>query len=321
MTGLNIMQEKAGDHFHMIFKAGGSEKNHANYMALPGLGVLIGGMWIVNLNYWGCNQYITQRALGADLKTAREGILFAAFLKILMPIIVVIPGIAAYVLHQKGMFQAEMLKDGVLNQDNAYPVLLNLLPAGLKGLSFAALTAAIVASLAGKANSISTIFTLDIYKKFFGKDTSEAQLVYIGRGTVVAAMLIAIVASPFMGIDKKGGFQFIQEMTGLVSPGLFAAFFMGFFWKKTNSEGALFAIVGGFIMSLWMYKYMTEVPFIDKMGYVFLICVSVMVALGLWKPSDKGLEVNSDDFKISGNFAIGTGVILTTLAILYYTFW
>jgi SSS family solute:Na+ symporter len=110
-------------------------------------------------------------------------------------------------------------------------------------------------------------------------------------------------------------------MTGLVSPGLFAAFFMGFFWKKTNSEGALFAIVGGFIMSLWMYKYMTEVPFIDKMGYVFLICVSVMVALGLWKPSDKGLEVNSDDFKISGNFAIGTGVILTTLAILYYTFW
>ncbi|MEY4936839.1 MAG: hypothetical protein RIS64_3198 [Bacteroidota bacterium] len=321
MTGLNIMQEKAGDHFHMIFKAGGSEKNHANYMALPGLGVLIGGMWIVNLNYWGCNQYITQRALGADLKTAREGILFAAFLKILMPIIVVIPGIAAYVLHQKGMFQTEMLKDGVLNQDNAYPVLLNLLPAGLKGLSFAALTAAIVASLAGKANSISTIFTLDIYKKFFGKDTSEAQLVYIGRGTVVAAMLIAIVASPFMGIDKKGGFQFIQEMTGLVSPGLFAAFFMGFFWKKTNSEGALFAIVGGFIMSLWMYKYMTEVPFIDKMGYVFLICVSVMVALGLWKPSDKGLEVNSDDFKISGNFAIGTGVILTTLAILYYTFW
>ncbi|MEN9609453.1 MAG: hypothetical protein RLZZ628_267 [Bacteroidota bacterium] len=320
MTGLNLMQEKAGDHFHMIFKKDG---NHEHYMALPGLAVLVGGMWIVNLNYWGCNQYITQRALGADLKTAREGILFAAGLKILMPIIVVVPGIAAYVLYQKGMpqFQQGMLKAGALNQDNAYPVLLSLLPAGLKGLSFAALTAAIVASLAGKANSISTIFTLDIYKKFFGKDTSEAQLVYIGRGTVVAALLIAIIASPFMGIDKKGGFQFIQEMTGLVSPGLFAAFFMGFFWKKTNSEGALFAIVGGFILSLGMYNFLPEVPFIDKMGYVFLICVAVMVALGLWKPSDKGLEVDSNDFKISGTFAIGTGVILTTLVILYYTFW
>ncbi len=344
MTGFNTMREQAGDHFHMIFKKDG---NQAHYMALPGLTVLVGGMWIANLNYWGCNQYITQRALGADLPTARKGLLFAAFLKLLMPIIVVLPGIACYVLHQKGMFQAEMLKDGELNQDNAYPVLLGLLPAGLKGLSFAALTAAIVASLAGKANSISTIFTLDIYRKFFSKDASEAQLVSMGRWVVVAAMLIAIVASPFMGIDKKGGFQFIQEMTGLVSPGLFAAFFMGMFWKKTNSEGAMFAIIGGVLISLFLkfglqsvvdlseYKdsffvgsfvdtqgvVHYDIPFLDQMGFVFCICVAVMIALGLWKPSNKGLDVDSSMFKVDRTFGIGAAVILAALAVLYYTFW
>ncbi len=322
MTGFNLMRQNAGDHFHMIF-----HKDSPHYMALPGLAVLVGGMWIVNLNYWGCNQYITQRALGADLKTSREGILFAAFLKILMPVIVTVPGIAAYVLYQKGMFQAEMLKDGVLNQDNAYPVLLNLLPAGLKGLSFAALTAAIVASLAGKANSISTIFTLDLYKKFIAPNASEAQMVWIGRVTVIVAMLIGIVASPYMGIDKKGGFQFIQEMTGLVSPGLFAAFFMGFFWKKTNSEGAMFAIVGGFLMALsmhnnWMpFADWTLVPFLDRMGLVFLICIAVMIALGLWKPSNKGLEVESSMFKMDRTFAIGAVIILVMLVALYAEFW
>lgn len=315
-NGFNLMRENAGDHFHMIFK-----KESPHYMALPGLTVLIGGMWIANLNYWGCNQYITQRALGADLKTAREGLLFAAFLKLLMPIIVVLPGIACYVLHQKGMFQAEMMKNGELNPDNAYPVLLGLLPSGLKGLSFAALTAAVVASLAGKANSISTIFTLDIYRKFFSKDASEAQLVSIGRWTVVGAMLIAIVASPFMGIDKKGGFQFIQEMTGLVSPGLFAAFFMGLFWKKTNSAGAMFAIVGGFLISLGMNFHMTDIPFLDRMGYVFLLCAAVMVVLGLMNPSDKSIEIDSKMFSMDNGFKIGAAVILAALVYLYYAFW
>lgn len=341
VEGYNIMRQNADSHFHMIFNRNDTQ----NYMALPGLSVLIGAMWVVNLNYWGCNQYITQRALGADLKTAREGILFAGFLKMLMPIIVVIPGIAAYVLHQKGLYHDEMLKDGQLNQDNAYPVMLNLLPMGLKGLSFSALTAAIVASLAGKANSISTIFTLDIYRKFFDKNASEAKLVNVGRGTVVVAILIAIIASPYMGIDKKGGFQFIQEMTGLVSPGLFAAFFMGFFWKKTNSEGALFAIIGGCAIAVMMnfdqavttwgdkgnilttsadlvpFGEWARVPFIDRMGYVFAICIVVMVALGLWKPSDKGLEVDSSMFKMDRGFAIGAGIILAMLTALYAYFW
>ena len=331
VEGVRLMTQNADDHFHMIFK-----KGDTHYMALPGLTVLIGGMWIVNLNYWGCNQYITQRALGADLKTAREGILFAAFLKLLMPIIVTLPGIAAYVLHQKGLFQTEMLGDnGILNQDKAYPVLLNLLPEGLKGLSFAALTAAIVASLAGKANSISTIFTLDIFREYLGKDTSEKNLVLIGRIVIVVAMVAAIVISPLMGIDKAGGFQFVQRMTGLVSPGVFAAFIMGFFWKRTNSAGALFAIVGGFLMAYTMYLDVfpgvsvffdatswNEVPFLDQMGMVFLICIAVMFALGYALPDErKGLEIDAKMFKVSTSFAIGSAIIFVALVVIYWFFW
>ena len=331
VEGVRLMTQNADDHFHMIFK-----KGDTHYMALPGLTVLIGGMWIVNLNYWGCNQYITQRALGADLKTAREGILFAAFLKLLMPIIVTLPGIAAYVLHQKGLFQTEMLGDnGILNQDKAYPVLLNLLPEGLKGLSFAALTAAIVASLAGKANSISTIFTLDIFREYLGKDTSEKNLVLIGRIVIVVAMVAAIVISPLMGIDKAGGFQFVQRMTGLVSPGVFAAFIMGFFWKRTNSAGALFAIVGGFLMAYTMYLDVfpgvsvffdatswNEVPFLDQMGMVFLICIAVMFALGYALPDErKGLEIDAKMFKVSTSFAIGAAIIFVALVVIYWYFW
>jgi SSS family solute:Na+ symporter len=298
-------------------------------MSLPGLTVLFGGMWIVNLNYWGCNQYITQRALGADLNTARNGLLFAAFLKLLMPVIVTLPGIAAYALYQKGLFQQEMLGvDGTFNQDRAYPVLLNLLPVGLKGLSFAALTAAVVASLAGKANSISTIFTLDVFKPYFAKDMTEKKLVLVGRYTIVVAMILAIVISPFMGIEKKGGFQFIQEMTGLLSPGIFAAFIMGFFWKKTNSAGAFFAIVGGFALALAMHNNWlpgvdwTTVPFLDRMGWVFVICVVVMFVLSLVLPDEKkGLEIDTAMFKTTKGFAVGATIVIATIIFLYSYFW
>jgi SSS family solute:Na+ symporter len=340
--GFQLMFQRSEDHFHMVFPQG-----HPHYGSLPGLTILIGGMWIVNLNYWGCNQYITQRALGADLKTARNGILFAAFLKMLMPIIVVLPGIAAYTLWKEGMFQQEMLTNGELNQDRAYPVLLNLLPSGLKGLSFAALTAAVVASLAGKANSISTIFTLDIYKKYVKRDATEAQLVWMGRVAVVVSMILAIFLSPYMGIDKKGGFQFIQEMTGLVSPGVFAAFFMGFFWKRTNSAGAMFAIVGGFLLSLF-FKFVLpgavnleplaaygfavknaeavyEIPFLDVMGFVFLICVAVMLILGLTdsktQNNPKGLQIDASMFRVSGGFAVGAFVVVALLTVLYTVYW
>ncbi|MEY4525038.1 MAG: hypothetical protein RIR57_408 [Bacteroidota bacterium] len=339
MSGLNHLMTKAPEHFHMILN-----KDNANYPSLPGLTVLIGGMWIINLNYWGCNQYITQRALGADLPTARNGILFAAFLKMLMPIIVVLPGIAAYLLHKDGMFQQEMLKDGVINQDSAYPVLLNLLPAGLKGLSFAALTAAVVASMAGKANSISTIFTLDIYKKYINKDANEKQLVNIGRIAVVAAMVLAIAIAPFMGIDKKGGFEFIQEYTGYVSPGIFALFIMGFFWKRTTSNAALFAMIGGLAFSI-LTKYIPAwtgvndcmfytafldgdvymIPFMDRMGWVFIFCVVSMVIISLADPESKnnpkGLEIDAKMFKLEPSFIAGTVIVVMGIVALYTYFW
>ncbi len=341
INGFNLMVEHANDHFHMIFK-----KENANYMDLPGLTVLIGGMWIVNLNYWGCNQYITQRALGADLPTARKGILFAAFLKLLMPVIVVLPGIATYVLHQQGDFQSEMIQDGELNPDKAYPVLLNLLPSGLKGLAFAALTAAIVASLAGKANSISTIFTLDIYKKKLKPEADEKKMVSIGKITVVVAMLIAVLIAPLMGIDKKGGFQYIQEYTGFVSPGIFAMFLLSFFWKKTTSNAALFATVGGFVFSLF-FKFLPaimdlsflapygfakanssgiyEMPFLDRMGFVFLISVIGMVLISLYENKrgikTNGLEIDKGMFKMSASFTVGVLMVCGILAALYTLFW
>jgi len=323
-TGFKLMTQNHDDHFHMIYP-----KGNQHYMSLPGLTVLFGGMWIVNLNYWGCNQYITQRALGADLNTARNGLLFAAFLKLLMPVIVTLPGIAAYALYQKGMFQQEMLGvDGTFNQDRAYPVLLNLLPLGLKGLSFAALTAAVVASLAGKANSISTIFTLDVFRPYFAKEMSEKNLVIVGRIVIVVAMILAIVISPFMGIEKKGGFQFIQEMTGLLSPGIFAAFIMGFFWKRTNSAGAFFAIVGGFLLALSMHNNWlpgtdwSAMPFLDRMGWVFVICVVVMFILSLVLPDEnKGLEIDASMFKTTTGFAIGATIVIITIISLYTYFW
>ena len=336
------LMDKTPDHFHMIFN-----QSNPNYISLPGLSILIGGMWIINLNYWGCNQYITQRALGANLPTARAGILFAAFLKLLMPVIVVLPGIAAYVLHQKGLLQSEMLgKDGTLSQDNAYPVLMNLLSPGLKGLAFAALTAAIVASLAGKANSISTIFTLDIYKKFINKEADETKLVSIGRIAILVSMILAVVISPFMGIDKKGGFEFIQEYTGFLSPGIFAMFILGFFWKRTTANAALFATLGGFLMSIILKFLPTmvdlsglasmgfavkndaggyEMPFIDRMGFVFLFCVIGMVLISMAdsksKNNPKGLQIDASMFKMSNGFAVGAIIVLGILTALYTIFW
>lgn len=341
-NGFSLLMNKADDHFHMVFN-----QANPNYLDLPGLSVLIGGMWIVNLNYWGCNQYITQRALGADLPTARNGILFAAFLKLLMPVIVVLPGIAAYVLYQEGMFQNDMIAEGSVNPDRAYPVLLNLLPVGLKGLAFAALTAAIVASLAGKANSISTIFTLDIYKKFFKTSASEKEMVYVGRLAIFISMVIAMAISPLLGIDKKGGFQYIQEYTGFVSPGIFAIFILGFFWKRTTANAALVAALATFPLSLllkvlpnfadlsWLSNMgfavlnpesaLFEIPFLDRMGFVFLIVVVLMIVVSLLDPKSKdnpkALEIDADMFKPQGSFAVGAVIVCGIIAGLYLYFW
>lgn len=341
MNGFNLMTEHAADHFHMIL-----QRDNASYLDLPGLTVLLGGMWIANFSYWGCNQYITQRALGADLPTARNGILFAAFLKLLMPVIVVLPGIAVYVLYQQDdFFKQGMQVDGKEVVDRAYPLLLNLLPAGLKGLSFAALTAAIVASLAGKTNSIATIFTLDVYKKVMNKNADEAKQVQTGKIAVVVSMLIAVIIAPFLGIDK-GGLNYIQEYTGFVSPGIFAMFFLGFFWKKTTSNAALFATIGGFLFSV-LLKFLPglmdlsslasigfskanasgvfEIPFLDRMGIVFALCIAGMLLISLIENPDgkkaHAMEADTAMFKVSNAFLAGSILIVGLLIALYARFW
>lgn len=339
ISGFNLLTEKVDDHFHMILKP-----DNPSYIDLPGLSVLLGGMWIANLNYWGCNQYITQRALGADLKTARAGLLFAAALKLFMPVIVVLPGIAAYLLYKQDVFSTEMYVDGKLLPDRAYPVLLNLLPVGLKGLSFAALTAAVVASLAGKANSIATIFTYDIYKKVFNKNASEKRQIRIGKITIVVSMVLAVVISPFLGIEK-GGFQYIQEYTGFVSPGIFAMFILGFFWKRTTSNAALFATIGGFVLSVF-FKVLPlfadlsflkifnlavpvngvyEIPFLDRMAIVFIICIIGMAFISVRDNRrgivPKGLEIDTKLFRTDPKFTAGALLLIGILVALYTLFW
>ena len=327
IKGLSVLKEKAPSHFHMIF-----DSSSPHYKDLPGLSVLIGGMWINNLNYWGCNQYITQRALGADLNTARKGILFAAFLKLLVPLIVVIPGIAMYVMYQNGMFQAEMTDaSGLIRPDHSYPTLMNLLPDGLKGLAFAALTAAIVASLAGKANSISTIFSLDIYKKFFEKEATEKQLVRTGRITVIVAMLLAgLVAPALKSLDQA--YQFIQEYVGFISPGVLSIFLLGFFWKRTTSAAALTSAILTIPLStflkflpVWTNGFVPDLPFMDRMTLVFIILMVLMIVMSL---ADKRSKYNTNIvlidkkmFRSSPGFLVGSAIIIGILAALYTVFY
>jgi SSS family solute:Na+ symporter len=324
--GMSILRKEAPEHFHMIF-----DSSNKYYKELPGLSVLFGGMLVNNLAYWGCNQYIVQRALGADLATARKGILFAAFLKLLVPVIAVLPGIVMYVLHNKGMFQQEMSDAaGVIKPDHAYPTLMNLLPAGLKGIAFAALTAAVVASLAGKANSISTIFSLDIYKKYFNKEASERKMVLTGRWAVVIAMVIAgIVAPALKSLDQA--YQFIQEYVGFVSPGVLAIFMLGLFWKRTTASAALAGAVLTIPIStvlkflpVWTNGGFPDIAFLNRMVITFVAITALMIVMSLTNPKKEGeheIEVDSSMFKITTGFAVGSVIISGVLIALYTVFW
>lgn len=327
LKGLSVLRDEAPDHFHMIF-----DKSSPHYRELPGISVLIGGMLINNLAYWGCNQYIVQRALGADLKTARSGILFAAFLKLLVPVIAVLPGIIMYVLHNKGLYQQEMVDEaGVLKPDHAYPTLMNLLPAGLKGVAFAALTAAIVASLAGKANSISTIFSLDIYKKYFNKDASDKKVVRTGRWAVIISMFLAAIVTPSLrSLDQA--YQFIQEYVGFFSPGVLAIFLLGMFWKKTTAQAALAGAVLTVPISAilkflpsWTNGAFPDYPFLDRMTITFFVIAILMIIISLSRPKPENeqhiIEVDKSLFRVSTPFVIGSVIICGILAALYTVFW
>ena len=329
-NGLLSLRKQADSHFHMFFA-----KGHPQYEILPGMALVTGGMWLNNLYYWGCNQYIVQRALGADLKTARSGLLFAAFLKLMIPLIVVIPGIAAYVLYQSGPFRAAMTDaSGIVKPDQAYPVLMNLLPVGMKGLAFAALTAAIVASLAGKCNSISTIFTLDLYKKYVDKDASEQKLVNVGRWAVVVSFAVAIAIAPMLrSLDQV--YQYIQEYTNFITPGIFAIFLLGFFWKRATNRAALTVAILTLPLSL-LLKFWPEVmhlvnveadsiPFLHRTTWVFCIDVALMIVISLTDPAGqatgKSIIVDRQMFRVSPSFVAGSLGIAAILAVLYVTFW
>ena len=350
IAGFNHLLKVAPDHFKMIFDkptAGSTQKQIDDYSSLPGLAMMAAGMWIANLNYWGCNQYITQRALGADLKTARTGILFAAFLKLLMPILVVLPGIAAYVLYQNGELQQEMLTNGALNQDNAYSSVVGFLPVGLKGLSMAALTAAIVASLAGKANSISTIYSLDIYKKYINSDAPDNKIVTTGRMMIIISLIIAIIINwnDTLGIGGKGGFEFIQKYTGYISPAIFPVFLLGFFWKKATSKAAITGIIVGVILSIVFDKFIVgwagnetliytaysnghggfEIPYLIQMGLVFAFTMLTMVLVSLIDSKGQSHEndiiEDATRYKLSNANLAMIFIVLGLVAAMYIRFW
>ncbi|HRQ29866.1 MAG TPA: sodium/sugar symporter [Saprospiraceae bacterium] len=329
LNGLNHVIDTAGDKFHMIIK-----RDNPEFMNLPGIGVLIGGMWVANLYYWGFNQYIIQRALAAkSLPEAQKGLAFAAFLKLLLPIFIVIPGIIAYVLFMQpeGTSMIEGIKgdfmkpDGSINYDISYPWLIkSFIPIGLKGLVVAALTAAIVSSLASMLNSTATIFTMDIYKPYFSKRKDGSDLVTVGRITVIVALVIAVVVAPALN-SMPQMFQYIQEYTGVVSPGILAVFVMGLFWKKANTKGAIIGVISSIPVALALKLLPVEMPFLDQMLYTCFITMVViwMVSLTTAKYDEdpKAISLEKETFITGKGFNIAAYVILLILGLIYTIFW
>lgn len=312
-TGLHALFDNAyPEKFDMIL-----DKNHESYKDLPGLGVILGGMWVANLYYWGCNQYIIQRALASKgLPEAQKGLLFAAFLKLFIPILVVVPGIIAFVMAQKGMIE-------IGKPDDAYPVLLSMIPQGIRGIAFAALVAAIISSLASMMNSISTIFTMDIYKSYFNKEATDKRLVFVGRISALTAVVIAVIISPLLS-NLDQAFQFIQEFTGFVSPGALAIFLAGFFYKKATSNGALAAALSTFVFSVLFKFLMPNLPFMDRMGIVFLLCLFIIwIFAQIEKPqiSKDTFILDKNLFKTTTGFRIGSVIVIILLIIAYAVFW
>ena len=308
VAGFNKLWQQHPEHFQMILS-----KDNPFYKDLPGLSVLIGGMWIMNISYWGFNQYIIQRALAAkDIKEAQKGVVFAAFLKLLMPVIVVLPGIAAVVL----------AKD-LERPDQAYPTMMAILPSGILGLVFAALVAAIVASLASKINSVATIFTLDFYAKQRPNE-SQAKLVRVGRIAATIALVLAILtARPLLGSFDQG-FQYIQEYTGFFTPGIVVIFVSGLFWKRANEAGALAAAIGSFVLSIVLKLAWPSLPFMDRVGLVFLLALLLAVVVSLAsKASGDSDRIKTDDvsYATSTSFNIASVAVIAILVALYASFW
>ncbi|WP_303317873.1 sodium/sugar symporter [Flavivirga abyssicola] len=327
-AGFSKVVEAAPEKFHMIL-----EETNENYVNLPGIWVLIGGLWVANLYYWGFNQYIIQRTLAAkSLKESQKGILLAAFLKLVIPLVVVVPGIAAYVMVNDPSIMSNLGEAGMLNvpttdqADKAYPWLLQFLPTGLKGVAFAALAAAIVSSLASMLNSTSTIFTMDIYKQYINKNADDKTTVNVGRISAAVALIIAVIVAPLLGgIDQA--FQFIQEYTGIVSPGILAVFILGLFWKKTTNNAAIWGAILSIPIALAL-KFLpipAFEPWMHQMGITTVLSMLVIVIMSNMqnKGADdpKGIPLTKELFKTTPLFNIGSFAIMIILTVLYGLFW
>lgn len=328
-NGLVHIYDVAGDKFDMIL-----DRSNPEFQNLPGIAVLIGGMWVANLYYWGFNQYIIQRTLAAkSLKESQKGIVFAAFLKLIIPFIVVIPGIIAYVMYSQpagtteiaGVVDAFTKEGGGTDNDNAYPWLISVfVTPGFKGLVVAALAAAIVSSMASMLNSIATIFTMDIYKPYFNKTANDKTTVNVGRITAGVALLIAILIAPQLSSVPQV-FQFIQEYTGLVSPGILAVFIMGLFWKKTTTKAAIIGVLSSIVVALLLKVPAIGLPFLDQMFYTLIITIVLIAGVSLTtNPEDddpKAIKLTSSTFKTSPGFNLGAYTVLIITAVLYAAFW
>lgn len=335
VAGIKTVYEAAPERFAMIF-----DKSNKYYDMLPGIGVLLGGMWVANLYYWGFNQYIIQRTLAAkSLKEAQKGILLAAFLKLIIPLIVVIPGIAAYLMINDPEIMVRLGDSSLHNlpsleqADKAYPWLLQFLPTGMKGIAFAALAAAIVSSLASMLNSTSTIFTMDIYKQYINKSANDKTTVNVGRISAAVALIIACIMAPLLGgIDQA--FQFIQEYTGIVSPGILAVFMLGLFWKKTTNKAAIVGALSSIPIALYFKvapngwstnTFFVNVPFMDQMGYTVLLTMAVIALVSYTQhkgaDDEKGIPITKELFKTHSLFNIGAFAVMLIVAALYATFW
>ncbi|NDD79375.1 MAG: sodium/glucose cotransporter [Flavobacteriia bacterium] len=335
MGGMATIMDAAPERFAMIL-----DKSSPDYISLPGIGVLVGGMWIANLYYWGFNQYIIQRTLAAkSLRESQKGILLAAGIKLILPIIVVIPGIAAYVMIHDPAILASLGDAAQSNMpsmdqaDKAYPWLLQFLPTGLKGLAFAALTAAIVSSLASMLNSTATIFTMDIYKPYIKPDATDRQTVSMGRISAVVALIIASIMAPLLGgIDQA--FQFIQEYTGVVSPGILAVFVLGLFWKKTTNKAAIIGALTSIPIAMYFKvapkgwsdsALFVDLPFLDQMGYTALLTMGIIAFISYRQnhgaDDAKGIAITKETFKTDAIYNIGAFALMLILTALYAFFW
>jgi SSS family solute:Na+ symporter len=345
LDGLNHLVTVAPEKFSMIISKGEiiTPDGKDAWWDLPGIAVLVGGMWVANLYYWGFNQYIIQRTFAAkSLKEAQKGIAFAAFLKMILPFIVVLPGIIAFVLNAspEGVLIPEMLDpsfkrpDGSIINDNAAPWLIQkYVPSGIKGLVLAALAAAIVSSLASMLNSTATIFTMDIYKPIINKLATEKQMVNVGRISAAIALIIAIFIAPMLG-NLGQAFQFIQEYTGIVSPGILAVFVTGLFWKKTKNKSAILGVIASIPIAMFFKvgpngwsdsPIFVILPFMHQMMITCLASIAVIVIAseieGKGQPDEKQIILKPGIFKTSESFNISSAIILLILAFIYTIFW